>query len=86
MFLSALGFRREDWPAPREQILEHVTRYPVTVVRPWPPWGTRYEVQLEITGPNSETRWVVTGWLIAREADRPTLVTAYVAPRGDSRR
>ena len=42
--------------------LERVTHHPVTVVRPWPPWGTRYEVQLEITGPNGETRWVVTGW------------------------
>ena len=86
MFSSALGFRREDWTILRQQILERVTRYPVTDVRPWPPWGMRYEVQLEISGRNGQTRWVMTGWLIARDGDPPALVTAYVAPRGSSRR
>lgn len=65
VFLSSLGFRQEDWPILREQILERVPSYPGTDVRPSPPWGIRYEVQLEITGRNGQTRWVVTGWLIA---------------------
>jgi hypothetical protein len=86
VFLSALELRREDWLFLREQIFERVTRYPVTDVRPWAPWGMRYEVELEITGRNGETRWVVTGWLVAQEGDRPRLVTAYVAPRGGSHR
>jgi hypothetical protein len=86
VFLSALGFRQQDWPLLREQIVAGVTRYPVTDVRPWRPWGMRYEVQLEITGRNGETRWVVTGWLVAQEGGLPTLVTAYVAPGRGSRR
>jgi hypothetical protein len=85
VFLSALGFRQEDSPVLREQILKGVTTYPVTDTRAWLPWGMRYEVQLEITGRNGDTRCVVTGWLIAREGDRPRLVRAYVAPRGGSR-
>jgi hypothetical protein len=40
VFLSALGFRREHWLAVRDQILERVTRYPVTAVRPW---GRRHQ-------------------------------------------
>ena len=56
VFLAALGFRQEDWPALRDQILEGVTRYPVTGVRPWLPWGMRYEVRVEITGRHDETR------------------------------
>jgi len=77
VFRSALDIGDEDWRFLRDQLLERVPRSPRTAIRPKAPYGTEYEVRIEVDGRNGVTRSVITGWLVPDDGP-PRLITAYV--------
>ncbi len=78
VFKSALGFEQSDWELLRQRILGELP-YNAAELKAEGPFGKRYDVRLSITGLNQQTADVVTGWIIRRETDFPSLVTARVA-------
>lgn len=80
VFRAALGLRRSDWVVLRDQILAQVGRIPVSRSHPEPPDTIRYTVVIPITGPNGETRDVITAWFV-RGSDPPQLASVYVSAR-----
>ena len=69
VFRSVLDIGEEDWRFLRDQLLERVPRSPVTAIRPKAPFGTEYEVRIEVDGLNGVTSSVITGWP-CRRTDR----------------
>ena len=42
------------------------------------PYGRKYEVRFELTGPSGRSRRVVSVWIVDEGSDRPRLVTCFV--------
>jgi hypothetical protein len=77
VFRSALGFEQWDWEILRDSILSQLPYYealPGKTDR----YGTRYNVNMLITGPNGRTVDVVTAWIIEAGNYNPRFVTARV--------
>jgi hypothetical protein len=77
VFASALGIERRDWQHLGDQLRAAVVDAPVSSTHDTS-WGSLYEVVVAVEGLNSQTRQVVTIWLVAGD-EPPRLVTAYVA-------
>lgn len=78
VFKSALGFEQSDWELLRQRILDELP-YNAAELKAEGQFGKRYDVTVSITGLNQQTADVVTGWIIRRDTDFPSLVTARVA-------
>ena len=76
VFKSVLGFDQSNWELLRDQILEKLPYYEA-ILGEEDEYGKRYTVTLPITGANGNTVNVLTGWIILRETDYPSLTTAF---------
>lgn len=71
----AAGFRRDDWPALKAQLLA-TARTEARLLAP-SPFGQKYEVVAMLEGPGGRGLAVRVIWLVRRGEDFPRLVTAY---------
>jgi hypothetical protein len=76
VFKAALGFEQSDWELLRQKILEEVPHCEATIGHE-DEFGTRYNVQVKITGPNGKTEVVLTAWIVRPGTDYPFLTTAW---------
>ncbi len=60
-----------------EDVLINIRKYPA-VYKDTTKYGKRYEVIMELTGPNGKTAKVLTGWLVENKTGRPRLITIHV--------
>lgn len=77
VFKAALGFEQKDWEALSQKILAELP-FQAATFKGNAPYGDRYEVVLPITGPNGQTKDVLTAWIVKTGSDFPKLVTTYV--------
>lgn len=77
VFESALGFTQGDAPELAKQIKEGVKN-----AKPVPgktdKYGSRYTVDVQVTGRNGRTVTVETAWIIRPGSTEPSLVAAFV--------
>jgi len=79
-FEQALGYNINNYEQLIEDVLVNLLKYPA-VYKGNTKYGKRYEVEMELTGPNGKTAMVITGWLIEKETEKPRLTTIYVDKR-----
>jgi len=77
VFKTALGFEQKDWEVLGQKILAELPFHAVTF-KGRQTYGDRYEVTLQITGLNGQTKAVLTAWIIETGSDFPKLITTYV--------
>lgn len=73
-YLGRIGYIRAQW-----QQLEEDLRTQILVLEANPgrvtPWGRKYEILGPLTGPNGETAWVRTIWMIRHGESVARLIT-----------
>ncbi|WP_079908063.1 phage minor capsid protein [Carboxydocella sp. JDF658] len=79
-FEKALGYNKSNYRQLIEDVKANLSKYPA-VYKGNTKYGDKYEVRMELTGPNGKTAPVITGWLIEKETGRPRLTTIYVDKR-----
>jgi hypothetical protein len=77
VFKSALGFEQVDWEKLHDSIVSELPFYEAFETKT-DQHGTRYNVTMQITGPNNRTVDILTAWVIRRGTDYPSFVTALV--------
>jgi hypothetical protein len=75
-FFAQFGFRAESWEELALALREHGRQNEVSRVTPTG-FGPRYEVQGELTTPNSRRPRVCTVWQLDDTQIAPRLITAY---------
>jgi uncharacterized protein DUF6883 len=78
VFKSTLGFEQLNWEILEQRIREELP-YCEAVAKDVDHHGKRYQVIMEITGPNGSTASVLTAWIIKVGTDYPVLTSAYVS-------
>lgn len=77
-YLARGGYSREGWSRLerdlRDQHLTHDAR-PARVT----PWGRKYEILGPLTGPNGQTVWIRSVWIVRQEEDVARLITLIPA-------
>ena len=76
-FEEALGYNQDNAGELQSSIIENLPYYNATN-KGRNDYGERYEVVMELTGPNGKTARVGTGWLIGNNKAFPSLTSAYV--------
>lgn len=76
-FELALGYNISNYERLVDDVLINIRKYPA-VYKGTTKYGKRYEVIMELTGPNGKTAKVLTGWLIEKDTGRPRLITIHV--------
>ena len=74
-FFNALGYAQSDWRRLQHDIATLVTHDAERVAET--DYGTKYEIRVTITGPNSRTAAIVTAWIVLNAEDFPRFITAY---------
>ena len=74
-FELALGYNQSNYKDLMQQVYDKLNAYPAVFKRT-DKYGDRYEIVMDITGPNGKTAKVLTGWLLKDEKAR--LTTIYV--------
>lgn len=82
VFESALGFNLSNWKRLEEVILNALPQHEAMLIGETA-FGKKYEVMLTITGPNGQTREVMTIWQFdclpdGTLGDVPRLITLYI--------
>lgn len=82
VFESALGFNLSNWEQLQQAVLEALPLHEAELISETP-FGTKYRVDLLISGPNQQTRKLLTIWQYDCQPDgsiqdRPRLVTLYL--------
>lgn len=73
-YLLGLGYHAGNWKRLAEDLrTQHVTR-PAEAGR-LSPYGQKYEILGQLTGPNGVTGWVRTIWIVRHGEQNPRLVT-----------
>lgn len=82
-FEQALGYTRDNYQQLIEDIRGNLARHPV-ISRGKNQYGEKYEVVMDLQGPNGKTAPVVTAWIIENGSKTPRLTSIYVRsrPRG----
>lgn len=78
VFKSALGFEQSNWDTLEQRIREALPYYEA-VAKGEDHHGKRYQVTIEVTGPNGRIASVVTAWIIKTDTDYPSLTSTYVS-------
>lgn len=79
-FERALGYTVDNYEQLIEEVLANLLMYPA-VYKGSTKYGKKYEVKMELAGPNGKTATVITGWLVEKETGRPRLTTIYIDKR-----
>lgn len=79
-FEKALGYNKSNYKQLIEDVKSNLSKYPA-VYKGKIKDGEKYEVKIELAGPNGKTATVITGWLIEVQTGRPRLTTIYVKKR-----
>lgn len=79
-FKEALGYDLSNYKDLIESNRKHVSEYDA-IPKPDNGHGTRYEVRLELTGPNGKKATVLTGWIDDRTNREMRMTTAYIDRR-----
>ena len=79
-FEKALGYNQDHAEELRRNILDNLP-YFNAASKGRNKYGERYEVIMELTGPNGKTARVGTGWLIKGDKAFPFLTSAYVTKK-----
>lgn len=77
VFQSALGYNLENGKELIDNILNNLGNFERDTLRS-DKFGERFNVAMELTGPNGKTANVVTGWIIDYDKDYPRLTTLFV--------
>ncbi len=77
VFKSALGFDQSNWELLKQKILDELP-YHEAKLNQSTRWGSEYDVDLVIEGPNGNAAEVRTKWLLKSGATAPSLITVYV--------
>lgn len=77
VFKSALGYTVDNWRDLEENIRNHLNQKNMVVTKTTE-FGTNYRNDIEITGPNGNTKVVRTAWLKKADSDEYNLITIYV--------
>ncbi|MCG8401378.1 MAG: phage head morphogenesis protein [Firmicutes bacterium] len=78
-FEQALGYNKDNYQDLIGNIRKNISRYPAEF-KGKGKFGDRYQVIMDITGPNGKTAKVLTGWLV-EDNGKARLVTAHVDKR-----
>lgn len=76
-FELALGYTMDNADELIQQIYNKLPEYEAKE-KPDNGWGKRYEVKMELTGPNGKTAKVLTAWIVDKETGKTRLTSAYV--------
>ena len=76
-FQEALGYTQENVEDLIRQIREKLPEYEAKE-KPDKGWGKRYEVRMDITGPNGKTAKVLTAWIDDKNNGEIRLTSVYV--------
>lgn len=79
-FKKALGYDRSNYQELIQQIREKLPSSNA-IIKAKDEFGERYQVEMELSGPNGKQARVKTGWIILNGEDTPRLTAAYVAKR-----
>lgn len=76
-FELALGYTMENVDELIAQIHDKLSEYNA-IKKDDKGWGNRYEVKMELTGPNGKTAKVITAWIDDKKAGEMRLTSAYI--------
>lgn len=76
-FEKALGYNLNNADDLIKNVKDNVSKYKA-VFKGESQFGKKYEVVMNIKGPNGKTAKVLTGWIIAPDSDMPRLTTIHV--------
>ncbi len=76
-FKKALGYNKGNYKELMDNIHKNVGKYKARE-KGIDRYGLKYEVVMNLTGPNGKSANVLTGWIIRDEVDIPTLTSTYV--------
>ena len=76
-FKSALGYTMENADDLIQQIYDKLPEYEAKE-KTDKGWGKRYEVRMELTGPNGKTAKVITAWIDDKNTRQMRLTSAYI--------
>jgi phage protein len=76
-FKSALGYTMENADDLIQQIYDKLPEYEAKE-KTDKGWGKRYEVRMELTGPNGKTAKVITAWIDDKNTGQMRLTSAYI--------
>ena len=83
-FERALGYNLSNCQGLIDNIRENITKYPAQPKED-KGHGLRYEILMDLTGPNGKTASVLTAWIDDNKTGDMRLTSAYVKKRkGDS--
>ncbi len=75
-FERALGYTKDNYQDLIDEIYENLPHYHA-VYKGSNQYGDKYEVVMDITGPNGKTAKVLTAWIVYKDG-RVQLVSVYV--------
>ena len=76
-FQLALGYTKENVNELIQQIYDRLPDYPAKE-KPDNGWGKRYEVKMDLAGPNGKTAKVITAWIDDKNTGEMRLTSVYV--------
>lgn len=76
-FEQALGYTMENVDDLIQQIYDKLPEYEAKE-KPDNGWGKRYEVKMELTGPNRKTAKIITAWIDDKNTGEMRLTSVYV--------
>ena len=79
-FFAQMGYTADNWKTLEEDIRTRRLSQPVETGQP-SPFGQKYNITAPIKGPQDESRWITTVWIIRLGKDWPELVTVEPATR-----
>ena len=80
VFFRSLGYTQENW----RRLEADIRRQPLTkdaVLQKETPYGRKYEIRGEISGPTGKHRDIVSVWIVLAGEEVPRFVTAYPGDR-----
>ena len=76
-FQLALGYTKENADELIQQIYNRLSEYSAKE-KPDNGWGKRYEVKMDLSGPNGKTAKVITAWIDDKKTGEMRLTSVYV--------
>ena len=79
-FFEGLGFRSDSWEKLAAALLRHARQNDIVAMKETP-FGPRFEIQGNLTGPSGRERTIRTVWQFDKGDVAPRLITAYPVTR-----